>query len=569
VTGVQSRLSTLSFGNSVAWQTVPVRESGGVGDRPRTVSRPAILLARENWTASEEDGEILLRQGRLRNLMAGVRELKGRHVHLRGRRRCDPHRLYQPYDGGEHYNGRFWPSDPFVQVQCYANMDRLCRLLKQLGYDFEAIQASIHQGRYHPIRVFVNLTNVRNAEFSNLLEVHSFGRHVALDGDVVVHEGGHGLWYHINPFLMSEKFSKEAGAIHEGSSDAFAAILHGNPVFGEDFSVIADKSADPRGGLRLLKNDSKMSDVSDDSHDRGEVYGGFFWDLYEHFRQDSRLERFQANELALRLIVNHWFHYKTFHPAGVDFVDAVLSGAKALDRVGKLPLPFVEIERLVTEGAVTREIIPREGGRRVFLYPVPSVDQIRQRYAEEGPVRFRKVGGAPYLGGRTEIYQQQVQLKTLRTEDGKPLRLDVVGHGMTAWVTGEGMDVSLHDIRPLKEGEIIEKVNQTPQDILEKLRDRLRREIRLSEEKMDLLRGHRRDEAAGQIRLMRRAAEAIRSKESEVEIKLVAMRGKKGLYYEVEVSSGTHYFAAYVKDKKSETLHHKMVFSTNGSVKVF
>ncbi|MBI2982511.1 MAG: hypothetical protein HYY44_09540 [Deltaproteobacteria bacterium] len=254
------------------------------------------------------------------------------------------------------------------------------------------------------------------------------------------------------------------------------------------------------------------------------------------------------------------------HPTSVDFIDAVISGASALEKAEKLPLPFDDVRRMILNESVRRNMIPPQGGRTVFTAPVKAIGRLREQYLQKGPVRFRKVGGAPYLGGRTEIFQQQVLLQRLRTEDGTPLKLDVVGHGFFAWHTEGGIEVALQDIRPLRRGSIIEKVNRTPQEALDYLSQRLNREIRLSEEKLNLLGGWRKDEEAKRRLLLQRAQESIREKETEVEMQLVAMRGKRYLYYEVQLNGGTHYVPAYLKGSH-KPLHHKMVFGASGRVK--
>ncbi|MDP2599127.1 MAG: hypothetical protein Q8P84_00120, partial [Deltaproteobacteria bacterium] len=336
------------------------------------------------------------------------------------------------------------------------------------------ILGSKHNGVPHPIQAAANFMSDLNAYYSPGEDRLAFGRgndkwHLASDGDVAVHEGGHLFLDHINPGLGGWG-RHEGGAIHEGFGDALAALFFKDGEMSEDFVPQVGRRPSKDDGLRIVRNDLTLSEAGEEVHDRGRVYAGFFWSLYETFIEKGGLQEEEARALTLRLLLNHAAHYRTSRPQPDDFADAVILGAKALSREQKLSLPLGAVTEMI-ESEAKRRGLRSEGSQKPTPkkrpYPL-SVEKAQQYYIRNsgGVVDFSPVSSAPYIGGVFVTYQQRY----FTTLYGP---VDVIGHGMQARLNANGKATAIldADVRPMQAGEINETTLIPFADALTKVYD--------------------------------------------------------------------------------------------------
>lgn len=360
--------------------------------------------------------------------------------------------------------------DCFDQGQLYFSLSTNYDYLNYLGFDLARILASKHEGEFHPVNAMANGIQWMNAYYSPWEDRLVFGTsdnkwHLASDSDVTLHEFGHMVLDHINPMLVGAY--GEGRAIHEAFGDAFAALYFDDPEVSEDFPPVIGQPSGKDKGLRTVKNNLRLSDVSREEHDRGQVYAGFWWSLYKNLsalpdRSGKILGEKEARILALRLLINHAAHYQTAFPKPADFLDAVSGGAEGLESVGLLPVPLHEVVRLVGEEGRRRELAatpPSGRSASIDLFQEPIImkdlEVALQHYRDQsrGRILFRQVARLPYLGGRVEYYQQQYKTK----QQGV---VDVIDHGLRMREDLQGWRrVLLRDVRtPFKSGMIDEQV---------------------------------------------------------------------------------------------------------------
>ncbi|MBI2083496.1 MAG: M36 family metallopeptidase [Deltaproteobacteria bacterium] len=456
--------------------------------RPQPVKRvqspgpEAVVFSKENLVSSLQEGpdgkqQLIMQKVYLPDLPPDATELQGGYIHLVGQKELNGKFNQEPFEPGT-----TTLRDEFVQVQAYYYLSKAIHRLEELGFKIKEIHGSIHNGRLHEIRVIINAFDEANAFFSPPKDFLAFGMHVGSDGDVVVHEFGHSLLHHADPRLISE-FGGEAGAIHEGTGDALATLIHDDPHLGEFFAA-AFLGQKPRhdSGLRRVDHHKKLSEVGTEVHDRGEVYGGFWWSLKQRFIENLGLSRQEANSLALRLLINHAFSYPTASPAPHDFVDAILRGARGVERAGLLPKESSMMETInkeVLAEATARELWPPP---EVTPPPPPTTPQpgsaapwyLRWAHGARDyyhsvllPPIFDKISSAPHLGGRADFYQQRHA-----TPYGQ---VEVVGHGTTEWrgMRGEPVESANRDVRPIQDGEISHQVDVRFSEALDVVRTQL------------------------------------------------------------------------------------------------
>src|SRR3989338_3412592 len=146
------------------------------------------------WTAENaisSDGNT--RDVSLPDLFEGATDPRSQFVHVTG---TTPSLQgifkYQPYSP----QSPAVTNDPFDQVAVFNFLSSAYHYLGGLGFNMEGIIGSKHGGVSHPIRAAANFMTDLNAYYSPSEDRLAFGTadgkwHLASDGDVVVHEGGH------------------------------------------------------------------------------------------------------------------------------------------------------------------------------------------------------------------------------------------------------------------------------------------------------------------------------------------------------------------------------------------
>ena len=491
------------------------------------------------------DGET--REVPLPDLKKVAQELKSRFVHVSGERPLRGVFKWEPF-----LPGMTVTQDPFDQGELFYSLSHLYHRIEKLGYDVEAILGSKHKGVPHPIRAFANFMDDLNAYFSPSEDLLAFGRgdgrwHLASDDDVSVHEAGHMILDHINPQLGGYG-DHEGGAIHEAFGDALAAILHNDPEMSEDFVPQVGRAPDKKDGLRIVKNDLKLSDVTSEVHDRGRVYAGFFWSLYEYLQIRFELEQPVAQELALRLLIHHAFHYNTSQPDPNDFVEAVLQGAKSLDKTKRSPIPLEALTATIEQEALKRGLLTPSPTPKIVSHLALSVRAVQKHYARSGLVDFVSISKAPYPGGFFRTYQQRYRTKNFGF-------VDVVGHGMQSRHSQHGRTTAvLHrDIRPMKRGEINENVTVSFAEAFQKAKNYLQRE--LTQVKMELLSTNPKPPFSEQVtykwrelserRLALELCRDVLDTMTKLEPEYVVVGDDKEISYAIQLKYGTYYVNAH------------------------
>ncbi|HQC51324.1 MAG TPA: hypothetical protein PKW68_05955, partial [bacterium] len=254
-------------------------------------------------------------------------------------------------------------TDGFDQVQAYYAFTSLMIYMGTLGYDMAKIAPNVF-----PILINVNAVDDVNAWYNPSAVDLTFGTgrrssvgewHLASDHDIVGHEGGHLAFDRIIPAL-SQWYSGDGGAIHEGFADSIVALMRNDPELSEDFPPNIGRNYGPTLGLRTVAHSLKYADVSSEVHDRGQIYGGFWWSTklaMEDLLRDTRA----AMDLGAALLLEHGFHYATNKPGPADFVDAVLAGAKVLvEGNSKYGLDYAKLAEIIKTAAMNRDLFGKD-----------------------------------------------------------------------------------------------------------------------------------------------------------------------------------------------------------------
>jgi len=169
----------------------------------------------------------------------------------------------------------------FGEVMSYYHITEVRKYLQLLGY------INIFQTGYSPesIWVYTRAFAWVNAYYTWISkDPADGGPHIevgydpgvvdlAADADVTVHEHGHATLDALNPVIG---FGSEAGAIHEGFSDYWAATTFDNPEIGE--YVWSVEFGQPY--LRTVDNTNKYPDnIIGEVHHDGLIIGGMLWDI--------------------------------------------------------------------------------------------------------------------------------------------------------------------------------------------------------------------------------------------------------------------------------------------------
>ncbi len=172
------------------------------------------------------------------------------------------------------------PEDAFAEVQMYYHLDFVSEWFSA-NYGFEHAV---------PIEGIVNF-DVTNAFFGDfngdgrgdVAFGQGGGIDFAYDADVIYHEFMHSVFGTVvqSSFLNSDEYGLEwaPGGLNEGSADAMALALTGDPQLGE----YAGAGFGPgNSAIRDLEADRHCpTDLYGQSHTDGEVWGAFAWNLIE------------------------------------------------------------------------------------------------------------------------------------------------------------------------------------------------------------------------------------------------------------------------------------------------
>ncbi|HPQ80325.1 MAG TPA: hypothetical protein PLZ86_01185 [bacterium] len=449
--------------------------------------------------------------------------------------------------------GGYPTNDGFDQVQLYNSLTSIQLYLVNLGFDVASIIGNRHGGKHHPVSAHANAIDDLNAWYSPQSCDLTFGTskgkwHLASDNDVSNHEFGHLLLDHVNRGL-SGWYSGEGGAIHEGFGDALAALYANDPEVSEDFVPALGDPADKGKGLRTLENSLRLKDVGNEVHDRGQVYGGFWWSVKKRIEGSFGISGRKAADITIKMLVNHGSFYRTTKPKPADFVKAVVAGTLALkEEGGKLGVPFEELKAQIVKEAIARGLIRKaseaEGKikkKKVLMGAGQIVDSVA---ATSSRLSFTSMGIVKAIGGSREDYQQWYS-----TADGQKVR--VVGGGMTIYrnAMGRETDSSTDDVRSIKFGEIIEQRNIEAYDALKLVQRKASRELlRVTQQKASLeklaVKSRADRENLKQMQMEYRVALAATEKAAKLEksgVSLVLLPGEKELSYEFKMGLSLYY----------------------------
>lgn len=342
-------------------------------------------------------------------------------------------------------------TDAFDQVQLYYTLNNAAIRLMKMGFNLRKTIAN-RRGEDYKVTAHANATESLNAWYSPQDGELTFGTnngkwHLASDGDVSVHEFGHLILDHYNPGLTS-RYSGEGGAIHEGFADALAALHYDDPEMSEDFVPHKGGTESKRDGLRIVDNDLTLSDVSDEVHDRGQVYGGFWWSIKKTLTDPEgpfKLTSREACNVTLMLLTNHASNYKTSRPAPADFVKAVIQGMYGLAKEMKLGVDSKLLGQAIIAEGIKRKMIKNVGDAAFERGKFRSVNDVQQYMIQRGvDADFTKTHESDFIGGIFEFYQQQIS----STKYGS---ISIVNSGILMQKDSNGNIISLStkDILPI------------------------------------------------------------------------------------------------------------------------
>lgn len=344
--GARAHLPTLTRGVTRPEDLAGGEASSGLGEYKVDGTGPLAVWAAENRRSSEER---VVHVGITPTINAGPDGLKTDTVHVTGTTVLPSAEGQEPFPTP----GALVTADGFDQVQALWTANHVLERLAKVGVDVSQLLRGAPNGG--KVRIKVNDYADDNAFYSSAQNVLSFGTaneswHLASDSDIVAHEMGHYVLDHLNPNLNGQ--DGEGPAIHEGFADALAAMLFADPELAEDWG----RTDDPEGALRSSKNRLKLSEVSPECHDRGQVYAGFLWSTWERLGELIQDEA-QAHDWMIGILATHPLFYVSSTVTSADFVAAMMNGAAAfLDR--RVPGPTIEaLQAAMKAEAVARDLV--------------------------------------------------------------------------------------------------------------------------------------------------------------------------------------------------------------------
>ena len=203
-------------------------------------------------------------------------------------------------------------TDNFAAAMAYFHLDKHVSFFKKLDPAIPAGNAG-NGGSSRALRgslpALVNNFDQNkpfdNAFFSPVLDAMVFGQGAdadyAYDATVMYHEFTHGVvwaWGGFNPQFDSAGLNWEASAVNEGTADSMAASETGRSVVGSFLNAVNPAGAfqgrnlsDPNAS-RTCQGDGSVSPtqgvgvngLDGEEHDDGEIWNGFFWDVFDGLR---------------------------------------------------------------------------------------------------------------------------------------------------------------------------------------------------------------------------------------------------------------------------------------------
>lgn len=407
----------------------------------------------------------------LNGLREGALELNGEWIHVDGRVTLGGNFSHDPNVDVEKM--RLRTDDRFDMVQLYHSLDSLHRRIGDLGYDVPAIRGGIIGKPFSPLRAHAHGTDMVNAWFDSRSGELTFGLgkvgdeekwHLGSDGDVAVHEAGHEFLYHLRPGLGGPG-GREGEAFHEGFGDALAAFQNGDPELSEDYVFALNGILDDKKGMRTADNELALTDVSDEVHDRGRLYAGFFWSLL------GRLARLRGGEApfdtGLRLLLNTGGNFQTDRPHTGSVVEAMLLGTKALVAANAIDFTYAELETEIKAEARKRLLIGHFDEVGSPIFDMTETELVRQL---GGPQNILLIPAniTPTLGGLQTVLQEHF----LSPNHGVIM---VIGAQITVtqWAFESGSLLTLRDARPIANGEIDETIQITFEQAVKGVHDQV------------------------------------------------------------------------------------------------
>ncbi len=467
---------------------------------PITDSRIPILWEGHNFISSNDgvdrdgDGFDETRNAGISiDLPIGAQELRGKRITVHGATSLAGNFRQFPFDHrATNRNHVHRTRDQFNQVHAYVTYTSLLDYLTALGLNTSQMLHTFRRKDLNRIEVNVDVGPICNAYYNRNSEDLNFGScpemDTPADGDILVHEFGHLVLDHRNPDMLDpanyipptpngrQMYQGEQNAIHEGFADALAAFIHHDPQIAEDSYVFTGN--DREAGLRDISQFARFDrNTSSECHERGKIYGNFFWAVKERIADIPYLTEQEAYETALKILWEHARHYPPGRVDREDFVNAILAGMEALAEAGRLPIDPNTLRAIILEEALARNIVTQtfvkahrapQGGLALSFSPAQE-DGRTLKSAKDVITHFRRKGTALFGAGvesSTAAGERTVYPQLHRTRNDRMIPMlgqgfvenTVKPGGMLFVKANKAVGVTTKNVREIKRNEIDERI---------------------------------------------------------------------------------------------------------------
>jgi Zn-dependent metalloprotease len=200
------------------------------------------------------------------------------------------------------------PTDDFAAVMAYYHLDRHATFFRSLDPRHptggnRALSASLPA----LVNVYKDGAPFENAFYSSALDAMVFGQGAAADyaydGTIMYHEFTHAVvsaWGDFAIDIDSRGAFEEPGAVNEGTADAMASSLTGHgqmasfvgttdtppaPYLRDMDDPTASRTCQGDGTpVRQLEVSGVINGMDGEVHDDGEIWNGFFWEVFQGLR---------------------------------------------------------------------------------------------------------------------------------------------------------------------------------------------------------------------------------------------------------------------------------------------